>query len=126
MELLGSDVPAAERRVGIRVVTSMVVRVKLGDAQAGGRVADVGAGAPTSRPSYVATSATPWMWRSSASRAPRARLPPARPGRLARRAEGKRRGGLGICFGAPTEADERRLRRFVLDVLREHVPRSHD
>ena len=127
MELLGADVPAAERRVGIRVVTSMVVRVKLGDAQAGGRVADVGAGGAyveTELRGNVGDVVDVEIERIKGTLAHGFHLR----GQIAwlGAPEGKRRGGVGICFGAPTEADERRLRRFVLDVLREHVPRSHD
>src|SRR3954468_1930723 len=44
MELMGSEVPAADRRAGVRVVTSMAVRVRIADKQAQGRVADLGAG----------------------------------------------------------------------------------
>src|SRR5262245_16477989 len=44
MELLGSQVPATDRRAGARVTTNMIVRVKIGDRNVAGRVADVGAG----------------------------------------------------------------------------------
>ncbi len=127
MELLGSQVPASERRAGVRVVTSMVVRVKIADKSASGRVADVGAGG-----AYVETELRGNLGDAIDVEVERIKGTLSHGfhlrGQVAWTAspEGKRRGGLGVAFGAATEADERRLRRFVLDVLREHVPRSHE
>jgi hypothetical protein len=127
MELLGTDVPANERRVGVRVVTNMIVRVKLGDRNLPGRVADVGAGGAyveTEMPGTVGDIVDIEVERVPGTLSHGFHLR----GQVAwtSGAEGRRRAGLGISFAAPTEADERRLRRFVLDILKEHVPRSHE
>ena len=127
MELLGSQVPVAERRAGVRVVTQMVVRVKIGDKVASGRVSDVGAGGAfveTELRGSVGDAIDVEVERIKGTLSHGFHLR----GQVAwtTSPEGKKRGGLGVCFGAPNEAEERRLRRFVLDVLREHVPRSHE
>ncbi len=127
MELLGADLPTEERRTGVRVVTNLPVRLRIGGNASPGRVADVGAGG-----AFVETALSGTVGDTVEVEVERAKgladpwVPPARARGLAVGAQGRRRGGLGIAFAATSEADERRLRRFVLDVLREHVPRSHD
>jgi hypothetical protein len=127
MQLLGAAVPATERRAQVRVVTNMSVRVKIGDNSVAGRVADVGAGG-----AYVETELTGAVGDPIDVEIERVKGTLTHGFHLrgqvawAAAPEGKRRRGLGVAFASATEADERRLRRFVLDVLKEHVPRSHD
>jgi Tfp pilus assembly protein PilZ len=127
MQLLGSEVPVAERRAGVRVVTNMVVRVKVADRSANGRVADVGAGGvyvETELRGSVGDTVDVEIERIKGTLQNGFHLR----GQVAwtAPAEGKRRAGLGVCFGAGSEADERRLRRFMFDVLRDHLPRAHE
>jgi len=127
MELLGTDIPEADRRVAARVGTNLTVRVKLGDSASPGRVADVGVGGAYIETQLGAELGAPVeveIERLKGSLAHGFHLR----GQVAWQASpvGRKRGGIGIAFAARTEADERRLRRFVLDVLREHMPHTHD
>ncbi len=129
MELLGAAIPAEERRAGVRVVTNVPVKVKIGLATSPGKVADVGAGGAfveTSLPGLIGDIVDVEVERARGSMIPShgfhlrghvAWLAPA---------DKRRPSGLGVAFTATTEPDERRLRRFVLDLLREHVVRSHE
>ena len=125
MHLLGADLAADERRGGVRVVTELIVKVRVGTTAAPGRLADLGAGG-----GFVETGLTATIGDNVELTLTRAHgtLPQGFQlrGGVAWRAaaDGRRLAGLGIAFTIKNREDERRLRRFVLDVLREH-PCAH-
>ncbi len=127
MGLLCAEIPADERRASLRVPTNMTVTVHMGPSAAQARMVDIGVGGAFIEGGLAATIGTDVVIsveRPSGSlehgfqlRAKVAWLGASDP---------RRRGGFGASFTSTTEADERRLRRLILQLLREHVPSSHD
>lgn len=123
MELVTTEIPRDERRDHVRLPCDLWVQVRHRTEQKPGMVVDVGAGG---------------VFVETALEAPMGDLVDLeierRPGTLDHglRVRGKvawasatrktGRAGLGIAFVSADEASERRLRRFVIELLRKRLP----
>jgi hypothetical protein len=125
MHLLCVEIEADERRSSIRVPTNLTVMVRIGINPEGftAKLTNVGVGGAYIDVPLLArvgddVQVTVERRRGSLEHGFQLR------GRVAWLAihDGRSR-GFGINFQTATEADERRLRRLVLDLLREYSPR---
>lgn len=119
MELVGDPAPDADRRQGMRLSCSLQVKLRSKDHSVRGQVTDIGCGGV-----FVATDAelpvgttVELEVRSEGSDEHGLRVR----GQVAWRNQVAER-GVGIAFtDRPTAAHERRLRRFVLELLRHRI-----
>jgi Tfp pilus assembly protein PilZ len=124
MHLLCAEIAADERRGSIRVPTNLGVQVTLGPAAAAtGKLTNVGVGGAfiaTSVPATVGDEVLVTVERGRDSFEHTFQLR----GRVAWLAsnDGRRVTGFGVSFATATDAEERRLRRLVLDLLRAQSP----
>jgi hypothetical protein len=113
MELLGASLDATERRGALRVTCDLAVQVRGGDKRAPGRVRDIGAGG-----AFVETGlgVDPGELIDVEIIRPKGSLTYGfhLKGTIAW-AGGS---GVGVRFAADDEGSERRLRRFVIEILR--------
>jgi Tfp pilus assembly protein PilZ len=127
MHLMCVDIGVDERRSSIRVPTNLVVRLKAAGHVATGKMTNVGAGGAfieVALPVAVRDDVLVTIERPPASLEHSFQLR----GRVAwlASADGRRCAGFGMSFAAASDADERRLRRLVLDVLRVHAPGDYE
>ncbi len=127
MFLLCTEIAADERRSSIRVPTNLTVQVKSGSESASGKLTNVGVGGafidsplPVKNGDEIAVVVE--RGRSSMEHSFQLR------GQVAwlANADGRRCAGFGVSFTTASDADERRLRRLVLDLLRAHAPMEHE
>lgn len=124
LELLRIEIPGDERRHFVRLPCDLWVKLKTSTADpVAAEIVDVGAGGV-----YVETTVRAYAGQPVEVEIER------RPGTLehglkvrgkvAWSAESRRSGrpGLGIAFAADDDASERRLRRFVIELLRKRLP----
>jgi len=119
MELVGDPAPDADRRQGMRLSCILQVKLRTKEQSVRGRVTDIGHGGvfvATDAELEVGTSVELEV-RSEGSDEHGLRVR----GQIAWRHQGDER-GVGISFTErPTAAHERRLRRFVLELLRHRI-----
>jgi Tfp pilus assembly protein PilZ len=126
MDLLCTDASADERRSSIRVPSQLWVQVRRGEEVVRGRLSNVGIGGAFVDIALVAQVGDEVV---VAVERQRGQADPgfqvrARVAWLAA-ADGRTCKGFCVAFTAQNDADETRLRRLVLDVLREHMPSSY-
>jgi Tfp pilus assembly protein PilZ len=123
MHLLCAEIAADERRGSIRVPTNLGVQVKLGAAAAAGKLTNVGVGG-----AFIESEVPAALGDEVAVTVERGRDSFEHTfvlrGRVAWLSanDGRRVAGFGVAFATATDAEERRLRRLVLDLLRAHSP----
>lgn len=123
MELMVTELPKDERRKFVRLPCDLWVKLRAGDQEKPGMVVDVGAGGVfietglqrhTGDPIEVEIERRPGTMEHGLKVR----------GKVAWAAETRKTGraGLGVAFASSDEAGERRLRRFVIELLRKRLP----
>ena len=127
MHLLCAEVAPDERRSSIRVPSHLAVQARHGNSVATGRLTNVGVGGAfidTPMPVAIGDEVVIVVERQRGSFEHSFQLR-ARVAWLAS-SDGRACSGFGVSFSITSDADERRLRRLVLDLLREHIPSPHE
>lgn len=119
IELIAADIPRDERRRHVRVPCDLAVQVRRDKDASPGHVVDVGAGGvlvETALPAQVGDTLEVELERRAGTLEHGLRVR----GRVAWSADGRAR-QVGVAFTAKDDAAERRLRRFVIELLRKRV-----
>lgn len=119
MTLVGHTPPKEERRRAMRLPCSMSVRVRSKEQSVRGKVRDIGAGGVfvETDADFIVGTVVELEVRGTGTDEHGLRVR----GQVAWSADGSDR-GVGVCFNQlPSTAHERRIRRFVIELLRHRV-----
>ncbi len=120
MELVGESPPRNERREAMRLPCSMSVKVRSKEQSVRGRVRDIGAGGVfvETEADFIVGTVVELEVRGGGTDEHGLRVR----GEVAWSAADGGDKGVGVCFNQlPSTAHERRIRRFVIELLRHRV-----
>jgi Tfp pilus assembly protein PilZ len=123
MHLLCAEIATDERRGSIRVPTNLGVHIKAGASAARGKLTNVGVGGAFIESEVPAAFGDEVLVTVERGRDSFEHTFQLR-GRVAWLSanDGRRVAGFGVSFATASDAEERRLRRLVLDLLRAQAP----